>query len=92
MTTVEIDGIKVSLNTEAFNSYEFFDFAVRSQDPEIPDSERAIALSKCIRIVLGKEHDRIVKELKKQNGGTLSVDMMAEFYGKLCERANALKK
>lgn len=92
METVEVSGVKLSIDPEVINSYEFFDAACDSQDASLTDAERGFAMHRCIKLTLGNEHGRVIRELTAKKGSAVTVADMADFFNELVGTVKELKK
>lgn len=82
-TTVEVDGIEVTVAVDPADDYELIECAYVSSDPEAGTVEKNRAYFRRNHILLGDSYDRVMGELRAANGGRLPRDVVANFMARV---------
>lgn len=89
--TVEVDGITVHVPIDTEDDYELAALASVISDPDATADERGRAIARQYRLVLGKDYDRVMAELRKRNDGALPVKTVALFVNSVIRAVTPVK-
>lgn len=90
-TTVEVDGIPVTVTLDPANDYELIECATVASDPARTVEEQNRAYVRRVRLILGDAHDRVMGELRAAHGGELSPATVADFVARVTAKVAAAK-
>ncbi|MDO4428563.1 MAG: hypothetical protein Q4B91_03530 [Atopobiaceae bacterium] len=90
-TTVEVDGIEVTVALDPANDYELVECAVIANDPARTVEEQNRAYVRRVRLILGDAHDRVMRELREAHGGELEPATVADFVARVTARVAEAK-
>ena len=90
-TTVEVDGITVTVTLDPANDYELIECATITGDPARTVEEQNRAYVRRVRLILGADHDRVMGELRAAHGGELPPATVADFVSRLTAQVSAAK-
>ncbi len=80
--TVEVDGISVTIKVDPANDWELAESSLTLNDPAATQLDRARAIARQCRIVLGDGYDRVMGELRELNGGALPISAVMSFVNR----------
>lgn len=82
-TTVEVDGIEVTVAVDPADDYGLIECAMTMADESAPVADHNRAYFRRNHILLGDAYDRVMGELRAQNGGRLPRDAVASFMARV---------
>lgn len=82
-TTVEVDGIEVTVAVDPADDYELIECAYVSSDPGAGVEEKNRAYFRRNHLLLGDGYDRVMGELRAAGGGRLPRDVVASFMARV---------
>lgn len=82
-TTVEVDGISVTVAVDPADDYELIECAMTMADESTPVAGHNRAYFRRNHLLLGEDYDRVMAELRAQNGGRLPRDVVASFFARV---------
>lgn len=82
-TTVEVDGIEVTVAVDPADDYGLIECAMVMADESAPVADHNRAYFRRNHILLGEAYDRVMGELRAQNGGRLPRDAVASFMARV---------
>lgn len=89
--TVEVDGITVHVPIDTEDDYELAALSSVISDPDASSEERGRAIARQYRLVLGKDYDHVMAELRKRNDGALPVRTVALFVNRVIRAVTPVK-
>ena len=90
-TTVEVDGIEVTVAVDPADDYELIECAYVSSDPGAETAEKNRAYFRRNHILLGDSYDRVMGELRAANDGRLPRDVVASFTARVIAKVAEAK-
>ena len=90
-TTVEVDGIEVTVAVDPADDYELIECAYVSSDPGAGVVEKNRAYFRRNHILLGDDYSRVMGELRSANGGKLPREVVASFTARVIARVAEAK-
>lgn len=85
---VEVMGIKLTVPADRLSDWDIAEGIATLQDDAAEQSAKLVASVRVARGVMGEDYERVKKELRAKNGGTLSGDDIADFLKGLFEALN----
>ena len=82
-TTVEVDGIEVTVAVDPADDYELIECAMTMADESAPVADHNRAYFRRNHLLLGEGYDRVMGELRAANGGRLPRDVVASFMARV---------
>ena len=82
-TTVEVDGISVTVAVDPADDYELIECAMTMADESAPVADHNRAYFRRNHLLLGEGYDRVMAELRAANGGRLPRDAVASFTARV---------
>ena len=91
---VTVDGIEVRIDPEKISDIDIVELAVASSDEEAGEFAQMRATIALFKAVFGEEQYAKIKEAMraKSENGVVTTQEMAEFFGKVGNASQALKK
>lgn len=89
--TVEVDGIRVTVDIDPANDYELAECSLVMNDPDSTQEERSRALVREFRLVLGGDYGRVMRELREARGGRLPSEDVVSFVNRVISEVTTAK-
>lgn len=83
--TVTVDGITVTVSIDPADDWEFASASAVFADPGSTPLERANAVRTQVRLLLGDDYGRVMRELRAARGGRLPVADVVSFANRVME-------
>lgn len=80
---VEVDGVKVTVQIDPADDWEFAECSLTLSDPDATAAERSRAIVRQCRLLLGSDYDRAMGELRKARGGKLPIADVVAFANRV---------
>lgn len=90
-TTVEVDGISVTVDVDIADDYEVTEQAAIANDPYATAAERMSSTIRVYKLLLGKDYRRVKDELREKNGGKLPTEKMVSFIAEVIAKVGEAK-
>ena len=78
-TTVEVDGISVTVSLDPANDYEVIACSTILNDPSRSVEEQNRAFVRRVELILGDDYRRVLDELRAAHDGEVEPATLAEF-------------
>ena len=79
---VEVDGIEVEVRIDPKDDWDFAVASLTLADPDATADERAGAIVRQCRLVLGDDYERVMGELRDARGGRLPIADVVSFVNR----------
>lgn len=86
---IKVDGIEVSVSASSFDDIDVIECIADAANPDSDQQTQMVAVVKLLRMVFGSDYKRVKSELRKRNGGRLTVETMSEFMNRCAEAVQA---
>lgn len=77
--TYEVSGIKVTIDPDILDDWDFSEAVAETSDETLPLEVRNAAVFRVARMLFGEDYTRIKGELREQNDGRLGNEAMGQF-------------
>lgn len=87
--SVEVDGIKLSVDPATLDDFDVVEAIADASDEEADDTAKLRAVVRLFRLVYGGDYGRVKRELRDAHDGRLTTETMMGFFTSTLEALNA---
>lgn len=92
MTKVTLkNGFKCEINEQLLTDYEVMELYTKMYDPESTDSDVAVAVTKLVNIIFGKNKRALLESCRNKKTGIIPAEKPAECLGEVLTKLEAVE-